>query len=273
MRCSDVINAVNSFAPEEFACKWDNVGLNLGRRERSVGKILLALEITDRVADYAIAHQVDMIITHHPFIFRPIRNITSDNAQGRVIMKLLHNDISCYSVHTNYDMIPGGMAELFAERLGYSPEEPIADVVEVTMPNGKNRRIGSGRMMTDYEGIHLTDLCATLKAKFGIKHLEVYKPDGGAEDDPVFHRIAVCPGSGKSMIGECMDLGAEVFITADVTYHEAMDAVANGLTIVNAGHYGMEAIFVSDFEKHLSKFLSSEVEVLAMPDSVPYLSL
>lgn len=273
MRCNEVIKLINQAAPEEFACEWDNVGLLLGRPDKSVSKILVTLDVTDAVADYALEQQVDMIVSHHPFIFRPVKRITSQTAEGRTIMKLLRNDISCYAAHTNYDMVQGGMAERFVERLNLDGECPIADVKEVTMPDGKRYTIGNGRLCNAYDGIRLTDLCAAIKANFGIKHLEVYKPDSQNTEDPVFHKIAVCPGSGKSMIGTCIAMGAEVFVTAHVTYHEAVEAVSNGLTIVNAGHYGMEAIFMEDMERLLCRSLSSEVEVLCMPVSFPYMSL
>lgn len=272
MRCSDIMNIINEVAPAQCACDWDHVGLLLGRPDKSVQKILVTLDVTEEVADYAAEQQVDMIVSHHPLLFTPVDRITSETPTGRIIMKLLRQDISYFAAHTNYDSAPKGMAEKFLERLELESVAPITDRKDVTFSDGITYATGNGRFSRPIDGVRLSDLCARIKAKFGIKHLEIYKANGTA-DDPLLRKIAVCPGSGKSMIGECLAWGANVFITADVPYHDGLDAASKGMTIINAGHYGTEAIFMEDMEKLLEKRVSSEVEVLSMPVKFPYMFL
>lgn len=272
MKCSEIVKQLDKVIPESLALDWDHVGLWLGRPDRSISKILVALEINERVADYAIENGAQMIITHHPYLFRGIHSITADTEQGRTIMKLIRADICCYNAHTNYDMIPGGMADQFARRLGLLPEQPLDEVRDYFLSDEQVRKIGIGRICSVEGGISMTQLCAKIKANYGMKTLEVYPADR-TSDNPVFYRVAVSPGSGKSVIEPALALKADVLITADVGYHDALYAAENGMTLINAGHYGTEHLFVDDLEAMLGHMMRSEVEVIKMPAEYPYMNL
>ena len=126
MLCRDIMNVIEATYPKHAALEWDNVGLLVGCTEKEVKKIYVALDATDEVIDAAIENGVDMLITHHPLIFSPLKKITDEHFIGNRVVKLLQHDISYYAMHTNYDVL--GMAELSGKMLGLHEE----DVFEVT---------------------------------------------------------------------------------------------------------------------------------------------
>ena len=115
MRCREICTLIEQEYGLEYACDWDNVGLLAGRRDKEVKKILLALDATDEVVQMAVEQKADMLITHHPMLFSPIRRVTDEDMNGRRLLLLIQNDISYYAMHTNYDT--RGMADLAARLL------------------------------------------------------------------------------------------------------------------------------------------------------------
>lgn len=113
-----IIESMERWAPPHYAESWDNVGLMVGSKQREVSKIITSLDITPEVVDYAISEQAQMIISHHPFIFKGIKSLNLDSPQGHVIEKLIKNDIVVYSAHTNLDIAEGGLNDMLASRLG-----------------------------------------------------------------------------------------------------------------------------------------------------------
>ena len=136
MLCREIIDVIESTYPKSAALSWDNVGLLVGRMEKEVKKIYVALDVTEEIIEASIKEQADMIITHHPLIFSPLKRITDDQFIGKRVVDLLQHDISCYAMHTNYDVL--GMAELSGRKIGLKQETPL----EVTMPEeaGRNRQ-------------------------------------------------------------------------------------------------------------------------------------
>ena len=116
MRCNEICTLLEQEYSPAYACEWDNVGLLAGRREKEVKSILLALDATDEVVRMASEQKADMLITHHPMIFSPVRRVTDEDMIGRRLITLIGNDISYYAMHTNYDT--RGMADLSAAMLG-----------------------------------------------------------------------------------------------------------------------------------------------------------
>ena len=108
---------MNDFAPEEWAEPWDNVGLLLGNRDSNVQRLMVTLDVTPDVVQEAIEKEVDMIISHHPLIFNPMKRIVYDNVEGRLIMELISNNIALYCAHTNLDMTIGGVDDSLAKAL------------------------------------------------------------------------------------------------------------------------------------------------------------
>ena len=118
MKCSEIIKVLNELAPESCACEWDNPGLIAGRRDKEVKKILVTLDATDEAVETAIREGADMLLSHHPLIFKPVKKINDEDFITKRILKLIQHDISYYAMHTNFDSAPGCMADLAADRLG-----------------------------------------------------------------------------------------------------------------------------------------------------------
>lgn len=118
MKCYEVIEKLESLSPTVFAEAWDNIGLLAGRRDKEVRTVFIALDATDDVIEEAVRLRADLLLTHHPLIFKKLGSVSTDDFIGRRICELIRNDISYYAMHTNFDGAPGGMADLAAERLG-----------------------------------------------------------------------------------------------------------------------------------------------------------
>ena len=242
MLCKEVIEIIERTYPKQAAMEWDNVGLLVGRTDKEVKKVLVALDLTDEVLDEAIDSQVDMIVTHHPLIFAPLKKITNEHFIGNRVVKLLQHDISYYAMHTNYDVL--GMAQLAGDMFGVNSTEAL----EVTDMESAE---GIGRIGDLENTITLKDCCKQVKDSFSLNAVIVF---GDMKKE--IKRVAISPGSGKSMIKVAIAKKADVLITGDIDHHEGIDAVAQGTAIIDAGHYGLEHIFIQDMTTYLRDNLS-----------------
>lgn len=241
MRCREIIEELEKTYPLSMAAGWDNSGLQAGSRDWQVKKVYIALDATDRVIDGALAAGADLLLLHHPLLFSPLKSVTSDDFTGRRLLKLLENRISCYAMHTNYDVVT--MGALAGKMLGISEKE----VLEVTWEeDGREKGFGCvGRL----PGKMTLGECGTyVKKIFGLDTVKIF----GDLQKPV-SRAAVLPGSGKSMVGAVLAAKADVFITGDFGHHEGIDAVMQGLAVVDAGHYGIEHIFIGQMADYFRK--------------------
>ena len=232
MLCRDIMKVIEATYPKHAALEWDNVGLLVGRTEKEVKKIYVALDATDEVIEQAVAANADMLITHHPLLFSPLKKITDEDFIGSRVVKLLQHDISYYAMHTNYDVL--GMAELSGAILGLNE----MNVLEVTNDDTKE---GIGRVGMLKSEISLQECCELVKERFQLETVKVF----GNLNEKI-QRIAISPGSGKHMSDFAIDAGAQVLVTGDIDHHEGIDAVERGLFIIDAGHYGLEHIFIKD---------------------------
>lgn len=163
MRCSEIIRRLNILAPEQYAQEWDNPGLLCGSPEREVNKIMLALDATDEVVDQAAAAGVQMLLTHHPLIFQPVKNVTDQDFIGRRLMTLIRADIAYYAMHTNYDAAPGCMADLAAARIVLNHGEPL----EVT-GEAEGCSYGIGKIGVLAEPMTIAQMAELVKQQFGL---------------------------------------------------------------------------------------------------------
>lgn len=258
MKCREIINALNERWPESYALGFDNVGLLVGDREQEVHHIFVALDVTDDILDQAIACGVDMIVTHHPLLFSAIKKVTTDDFIGNRIVKMIRHGISYYAMHTNFDVM--GMANLNA--LALQMKEP--EVLEVTYEDVDGHKEGIGRIGTLEEPMTLKVFGTFVKEQLGLEMVRVY---GNLEQ--MVDRVAISSGSGKSMVKEAIKSGAQVLVTGDIDYHTGIDAVAQGLAIVDAGHYGTEMVFIEHMESTL-KEMFPKMEVTAAVIRQPF---
>lgn len=254
MKCKEIIHRVERDFPKSYALPWDNVGLLAGRDDKEVQKIYVAVDATDEVIEAAVEANADMLITHHPLIFGGRNKITNEDFIGRRLIRLIQSDISYYAMHTNYDVL--GMADLSGKILNFKEME----VLEVT-----EEPEGIGRIGNLEQKISLREYCKWIKEAFQLDSVKVF-----GDPDQKISRVAICPGSGKSVIGTAVEKGAEVLITGDIGHHEGIDAAAQGLSVVDAGHYGVEHIFIADMVQYITQHIQ-DVNVTGAPVVNPYI--
>lgn len=262
MRCSEIINILEELAPHRMACEWDNPGLLAGRKEKEVKKLLLCVDADDEAVALAVRQGADMIVSHHPLIFRSIKRVTDEDFIGRRLVEMIQSDLSCFAMHTNFDSAPGCMADLAAERIGICGGEPLEAMGE---ENGVLYGIGkTGSLKTPVTGM---ELARRVKETFGLPFVTVYGE--GLWEKELVVRAAVCPGSGDSTIQAALEKGAQALITGDIGHHAGIDAAAQGLMIIDAGHYGLEHIFMDYMEGYLRQRLGDQIQILKMPLHFP----
>ena len=241
MKCSEIMEVCRKLAPEDCACDWDNPGLLAGRSDKEVRKIYIALDATDKVVEAAAASGADMLLTHHPLIFKAIKKVNDQNFITRRLVKLIQADISYYAMHTNYDIL--GMADLSAGYLELSETKVLSATGEMD-----GETIGFGRVGKIPAKMTLKEYALLVKKNLKLADVKVY-----GNLDQMVETAAVCTGSGKSMISDVLAAGADVYVTGDIDHHTGIDTVAQGLCIIDAGHYGTEYIFMEDMKERLEK--------------------
>ena len=232
MRCVDVMELLEELSPVSYAEGWDNVGLLLGRKDKTVHKVMLASDATDDVVQQAVLQGVDMLITHHPLLFSAVKRITEDDFIGRRLINLIKNDICYYAMHTNFDVM--GMADAAADLLKLHH----CQVLEVTYEDEVSKE-GIGRIGRLSHEMSLKECAQYCKTVFDISNVRIY----GDEDAPI-ETVAIVPGAGDDYIKNALSMGADVFITGDIGHHDGLDAMEQGLAVIDASHYGIEKLFV-----------------------------
>ena len=255
MKAYELTEWLNSRYREDAAEEWDNVGLLVGDDTREIRSVFLALDADDSVIEQAVGKEADMLITHHPMIFGGIKKISNHSFTGRRILTLIRNEIVYYAMHTNYDIL--GMADLSAEYL----ELQDTEVLSATDETGSE---GFGRTGILKKEMTLQEFGSYVKERLSLSDVRIYGDPG-----TICRKAAVCTGSGKSMLKDVRKAGAQVYVTGDIDYHTGIDAVADGLCIVDAGHYGTEFVFVEAMKKVLSREFP-ELEIHCAEKKSPY---
>lgn len=243
MTVNDIIDILEKLSPPYAACSWDNVGLMTGDAKADVSKVLVTLDVDEDAIQKAVDNGADMIVSHHPLIFKGINRVTADNLTGRRIIALIRNNISCFAMHTNFD-ICGSMGQAAADVLNLQNTK----VLEVTSEDGN----GLGRI-ADVAGNEITDAACwaeKIKKCFDIPTVKVF----GSMDKKVY-RIAIYPGSGSGAVQQALRCGADLLVTGDIGHHTGIDAAAQGLTVIDAGHYGIEHIFIKFIADYIKENL------------------
>lgn len=257
MICREIIKIIENQYPKSAALSFDNVGLQVGSFDKEVKNIYLALDATDEVISHAIETGADLLITHHPLIFSPLKSVTEEDFIGRRIVKMIQNDLSYYAMHTNYDVL--GLSQLLSDTIGLK-EAKVLWVTEER--NGFENGIGRvGDLQTT---VSLEECCAIVKNKLNLSSVKVF-----GEMSRKIKRVAVSPGSGKDAIEFAIEEKADVLITGDIGHHAGVDAIEQGLAIIDAGHYGTEHIFIQDMKVFLERNIA-EIHVVPAPIKHPF---
>lgn len=230
MTVKSIFEFLNNRFPVTDAMDFDNVGILIGDPERRVKKALVCLDCTLEAINYAEEKQCDLIITHHPVIFSPLKNIL----KGSVQYELLTRNLSVISMHTNLDMGVGGVNDSLCEVLG------VENAENFTAYDGYTIKLGA---------LSPTDPCdfaRHIKSKIGgcVKFVEGKSP---------ITKILVCGGSGGNYIEDAVRSGADALVTADVKHHHFLMAYDNGISLYDAGHFNTEDVVVEPLKELLAK--------------------
>jgi dinuclear metal center YbgI/SA1388 family protein len=345
VKLSKIIKELERLFPKEGAESWDNVGLLIGEKNLDVKKIQISLDATEGAIDNAVENGVDLIITHHPLIFSPLKVINDSTLLGRKILKLIKNNIALYSLHTNLDSAENGLNKFVAELLGgkesriidgnfldvyklsvYVPEDKYLDIIKkikdigisingyqgvsystdcveryqncdsedvYTINNKKIEAIGDkseifqllnrikkehpykemayevisienkyqnggiGRVFLLENPVALDEYTDFVKNKLSIENIRLVTDN----EKKMIKKVAVVNGSGMSFFKKVKKIGADLFITGDIKYHEALDAMEEGLSLMDFGHYESEHFFHHLITRELDKLTDIDIKV------------
>ena len=358
----DIFKLIEKWAPQQLAYDWDNVGLQIGSEKDETKKIMVTLDVVESVVDEAVEKGVNLIIAHHPLLFKPLKNIHFDSFKGSVIKKLIENGITVYAAHTNLDIAHGGVNDLLSDALGVEQKDHLVKTYEETLyklvvyvpkSHAEDVRIalgdngfghigdyshcsfnteGTGTFMplegtnpfigekakiayveeekietvvkeTDVqkaisvvkehhpyeevaydlyqlaqkgmsyglgvvgrlkEKMTLDALCSKVKQAF---HLDTVRVTG--HDDTLIDKIAILGGSGEKFIKQAIAKDIDVYITGDMTFHQAQDAYEMGLSVIDAGHY-IEEIMKQATLEYISKQCGEIECIISKIDTNPF---
>jgi len=364
--CQTLVHILEKWAPKRLAMDWDNPGLAIGELSVKVSKILLTLTITFKTVEFAVNNGFEMIISHHPLFFKPLKSLRKDTPLGKIVYEAVKNDIVIYSAHTNMDTACGGINDILAKVLalqqlqilkqtyeeglkklvvfvprgyedtvrnamcdvgaghignyshcsfstnGLGTFKPLAGTkpfigeegklkkadeirIETIIPGNLQNKVvnamlkahpyeevafdiyplenpgktyGLGRIGYTKEPIILKEFCETVKQKLNISHIRVV-----GDLNKSISKVAICGGAGSDLAQVAAFFGADVLITGDVKYHEALDAKEAGLAIIDAGHFSTETILLPVLKKHLeqeTRLLNKQVEISIYKDEDPF---
>lgn len=335
MQVNEIINIMQKIAPPTLAEKWDNIGLLVGSTTNEVRRILITLDVTPAVVNEAIEQKIDLIIAHHPLIFKGIKSITNQTTQGQILLDLISHNINLYVAHTNLDSVSDGMNDWLAKQLKLNHTQVLVpSAVEITyqlmietssfqlLHSVKTLLLAEGikdieieeseqivsnvadkviklvikvpenklmsimkllKELSNYEqfNYHMIDVVHTSSShgigKIGelsqnMTLLELSRQCKHAFNTPmvkmigpankIINKVAIVGGAGRDFISQAKNLGADVYITGDITYHAALDALDLDIAIIDAGHY-IEHIVKTELSKRLIEVLNtSNIEII-----------
>lgn len=345
-----IIQSFEQYSPKSYAVEGDKIGLQVGTLNKPINKVMIALDVLETVVDEAIENKVDLIIAHHPIIFKPIKALRTDTSYGRTIEKLIKHNIAVYAAHTNLDVTPGGVNDMMAEALGlkdtqvlaetdsdslmklivFVPEEQAEVVrealgeagagfignyshcsfnskgtgafkpqegtdpfvgkkgemefvhevkIETVYHASSEKKIikamkeahpyeevaydlyqmgspgearGLGRIGYLGDEVSLDQFAEKVKQAFGVKGLRVV-----GDGDRKVRKIAVLGGDGNKYASQAIRKGADVYVTGDLYYHVAHDAMMEGLAMIDPGH-NVEKIMKEGVRKRVQAFLDEK---------------
>ena len=267
---NDIMQVMESIAPVHLAEDWDNVGLQIGQADGPADTVGVALDPTLDVIQNACSHKLNLLITHHPLIFRPISCIDFSSTFGTILKTALQNGLSILTAHTNYDTAVGGLNDILARRMKLKNPTPLSksvlhSQVNLELQNAGKIQIsklskldpadpkpikaqlhvpltdtGIGRIGDISAPMRLREFALSLKTRLG---LAVVRMTG--DPDLMVRRVAICTGSGSSLLKDFFKSDAQVFVSGDLRYHDAKDVQALGRGMIDIGHFGSEHIMVA----------------------------
>lgn len=229
----EIYEVLNLWAPFGIQMDFDNAGFLVGRKNREVKKILVSLDITAEVAREAVEWGAQLVVSHHPVIFHPVKSVTDEDSTGRTLLELVEGGVGAICAHTNLDAAQGGVNDCLAQALQLSHVGQLHQ--DGVLPDGVP--YGIGRVgLAHREGLSAGEYAAYVKEQ--LKAASVRYVDSGR---PV-SKVAVGGGSCGSMLEDALTSGCDTFVTADVKYDTFLLAKALGINLMDAGHFATENV-------------------------------
>ena len=230
MKIRDLLAHIDSFAPFSLAEEWDNSGLLVGSPDAEAVKVGVCLDAVSESVLAASEEGCNVLVCHHPLIFRAVKRITDESEQGRTILEAVRHNVNIIAAHTNWDKAHGGVNDTLSALLGLKDTEPLGDI-------GVVGNIGS---------VAVPEFAEHMKTSWGLSHIDSY---GRAER---VVRVALCGGSGSEFWWLAKSKGADIYLTADMKYHELIDATQEGLAIGLINHGEMERATLPELARKIS---------------------
>lgn len=260
MKAGELIAALEAFAPLRIQENWDNSGLIIGRPEDEIHGVLVGFDCTPELIDEAVEKGCDMVVTHHPLIFHGLKHINDATPEGAAVVKAVRNGIAVYAAHTSADKVPGGVSWAMAQRLGLED-------ISILKPEGEDGRTGLGCIGTLPQPLTGKEALAYVGKCFGLRLIRHSK----LLETPI-RRVALLGGSGGSDIAAARARGAQLYITADVSYHQFF--TPEGFMVMDIGHFESEVeivdIFLTQIRKNFPTFASYKSSALDRSNPVHY---
>lgn len=223
MTVSELYSHLSEKIPSSLSCEWDNDGLMCcPRADREVRRVLLTLDITDGAIACAKERGCDVIISHHPLIFKPLPSIDGADSVSEAVIELIRSDIAAFSFHTRLDALSGGVNDVLAKRLGLCGCEPFGEE-------------GIGRIGELSSSKSTEEFALFVKEALGAPYVNY------ADAGKTVHRVALLGGAGKDDIGAARAAGADSYLSGELGYHALQDAPQGEMNLFEAGHYFTEA--------------------------------
>ena len=255
---AEIIEIMNQLAPPMLAEEWDNVGLQIGDAHYPVRRIWVALDPSPEVVKAACQKNVDLLITHHPLIFRPLKSIDFSTPGGSIIQMAAHHRLAIFSAHTNLDIVRNGVNDILAQRLGLrnlAVLQPVqignpAKKDAAALPDGE-AQYGIGRTGSLAKAGSLSALVSMVKKKLNLDFVKV-----AGDLEMKVKQVALCSGSGSSLIDAFLASKAQAYISGDIHYHDARAAEAANRAIIDIGHFSSEHLMVEALARQLKNIIS-----------------
>ena len=235
MTVKDIYENICIRIPEELREEWDNDGIMCCPDDFvDIKRVLVALDVTEEVVDYAIDNGFELIVSHHPLIFKPISSINTDDHIARKLIKLINAGVAVISLHTRADKVKGGVNDCLAKRIGLIDVEPFGDDC-------------LGRIGRLEAEMSIDDFASRIKSALGIERVLV-----SDAQSPVY-TVALVGGDGKDYVKEAIEIGADTYLSGRIGYNVMEEASEMGINLIEAGHYATEFPVTAMFSHLLNK--------------------
>ncbi|HPM85053.1 MAG TPA: Nif3-like dinuclear metal center hexameric protein [Candidatus Anammoximicrobium sp.] len=236
-----ICDYLEQFAPPQLAEDWDNVGLLVGDPQLHVQRIMTCLTVTPASAEEAVREGANLIVTHHPLPFRPLKRLTTDSTPGRLVLQLVRAGVAVYSPHTAFDSAAAGINQQLAAGLG------LVETVPLVAKTDQVPVLGAGRCGTLPQPATLAELAERLKAFLHIDGLHVVGPA-----EQCLSRVAVACGAAGEFLEQARQADCDALVVGETTFHTCLEAEAQGVALLLPGHFASERFAVVKLAEHLA---------------------